>query len=140
MIIAVDFDGTVVKETAWNYLGPLVLEQNALPALYALRNAGHSLLLYSARANQALQAQPSLDPLHRAGVITFPRTLQTAALAGMRFKAMVEFVETELPGIFDAIDDGRQGKPNADLFIDNRAVNFGPYGMDWQEIAGCWGV
>lgn len=140
MIIAVDFDGTVVCEQPWDYLGPLRLQPNVQHALYSLKNAGHSLLLYSARANRSLQAEPSLDPMYRAGVISFPRNRQTAVLAQTRFTAMVDFVERELPGVFDAIDDGRQGKPNADLFIDNRAINFGPFGMDWSEIAGCWGV
>jgi hypothetical protein len=52
---------------------------------------------------------------------------------------MVSFIQREAPGIFDAIDDGQQGKPLADIFIDDRALTFGPRGMDWAEIAAVYG-
>jgi hypothetical protein len=53
---------------------------------------------------------------------------------------MVDTVEYGLAGIFDAIDDGRQGKPMADLFIDDKGIKFGgPDGMDWPAIADLYG-
>jgi hypothetical protein len=140
MIIAIDFDGTVVVETEWNYLGPLQLQPYAKRTLRQLKESGHHLLLYSARNNRALYDQ-SLDPLVQAGVVgSVAPSQRTISLAKRRYQHMVKFVLSELPGIFDAIDDGRQGKPRADIYIDNKAITFGVYGMEWPEIAQVFGV
>ena len=142
MIIAIDFDGTVVEqEGRYDDLEkPLRLKPNALKALRQLKAAGHVLLLYSARANLALTGDdPSVDPLHRAGVISRNQTAKNKRLNVARYQQMVAFCEAELPAIFDAIDDGRQGKPNANLFIDDKAVTFGPLGMNWRQIAAIYG-
>jgi hypothetical protein len=48
---------------------------------------------------------------------------------------MVNFVNLQLHGVFDAIDDGRGGKPIVDRFIDDKA---GP--VDWEDIADRWGM
>ena len=50
---------------------------------------------------------------------------------------MLKFVELELPMI-DLIDDGRQGKLLADLFIDDRAVA-SVIGVNWDTIALLYG-
>jgi len=54
---------------------------------------------------------------------------------------MLAFCDQELAGVFDAVDDGMQGKPLADLFIDDRALSFGD-GVDrigWEHIAVLYG-
>jgi len=126
VIIAVDFDGTVVKqEHAYDDLAtPLEFMDGAREALYSLKRAGHLLLLWSARASRALLYDPNLNPLVRAGAVPSDRKrwLESKALNWARYHQMVEFVNRELPGVFDAIDDGLAGKPQADLFIDDRAL------------------
>lgn len=142
MIFAIDFDNTVVEQDgAYDDLTtPLKLKPGALAGLISLKDAGHILLLYSARANQALITNaPHVDPLHRWGVVNRKQGAQSLRLNRARFDQMVEFVEKNLPGIFDAIDDGIQGKPNADLFIDDKAVTFGPLGLNWGQIAARYG-
>lgn len=142
MIIAIDFDNTVVEqEGAYDDLEtPLKLKPMARPALMALKQAGHILLLYSARANQALIGDYAhVDPLHRAGIVNRKQGDQSKRINRARYKQMVDFVNEKLPGLFDAIDDGLQGKPNADLFIDDKAITFGPLGMHWGQIAARYG-
>ncbi len=142
MILAIDFDNTVVEQDG-DYSDletPLRLKPGAMAGLNCLKAAGHILLLYSARANQALTgAFPEIDPLHRAGVVNREQGPGSLGLNRARYEQMVAFVEEKLPGMFDAIDDGRQGKPNADLFIDDKAITFGPLGMNWQQIAARYG-
>lgn len=142
MIIAIDFDGTVVSDKrAYDDLdSPLEFMPGAKEALYALKDAGHTLLLYSARANKALTGEdPSVDPLHRAGVRNRKQTPENQALNVARYEQMVRFCEEELPGIFDAIDDGVQGKPSAHIYIDDKAVMYGPLGWNWRQIAEIYG-
>jgi hypothetical protein len=108
-----------------------------------LRRAGHTLLLYSARSNRASLDDPTLDPLVRAGVrkVHQAQWLAEKVLYEHLFQQMVDFVAKELPGVFDAIDDGRQGKPHVDMFIDDRATRFGQgtLGMGWAQIAASFG-
>jgi hypothetical protein len=140
-LICVDFDGTLISNNRpWDDIEvPLELLPGALAGLKALKAAGHTLLLYSARANRALMYMPEFDPLVRSGDVSGSRFDRTKQIAADRFRQMQEFVELELPGIFDGIDDGRQGKPDADLFIDDKAVTFGPRGMNWRQIANIYG-
>lgn len=141
MIIAIDFDNTVVEQDgAYDDLKtPLRLKPMARQALMALKSSGHILLLFSARANRALVNVPDDDPLHRAGIVNRKQGVKSLQLNRKRFKQMVDFIEEELPNIFDAIDDGKQGKPNADLFIDDKAITFGPLGLNWGQIAARYG-
>lgn len=147
MVVCVDFDSTVVDNDATRFddvRTPLVLQRSAREALLALKRAGHVLLLYSARANRAHLVDPKLDPLVRVGARPMPDPVEwekQRELWQARFDQMVEFVNTELPGVFDAIDDGVQGKPCADLFIDDRALRFG-HGLasvGWATIASMYG-
>jgi hypothetical protein len=148
MVIAVDWDGTIVEQDGRTYAdvtSPFKLMPGALDALRALKSAGHKLILWSGRANHALRFDPMLDPLVRAGVKkvdmarweTGSRDLNQA-----RFDQMVSFAETELDGIFDAIDDGKVGKVSADLYIDDRALRFGVglSGARWADIAKQYGA
>lgn len=136
VIIAIDYDGTIVtQDLPYNDVttAPTFMP-GAVEGLKALKRAGHKLLLYSARANLALRENPYLNPLiteFDEKAFEQEKTLQVA-----RYWAMVQFVRATLPGIFDAIDNGHQGKPTADLFIDDKnafAV------IDWSLIAAVYG-
>lgn len=141
MIIAIDFDGTVVKqEHAFDDLAtPLELIEGAAEALQSLKRAGHLLLLYSARANAAHRIDPRLSALVRAGKIPldWEKWQKRKHVVERRYQQMIEFVNTSLPGVFDAIDDGMQGKPSADLYVDDRAF-FNPL-EDWPWLAARFG-
>jgi hypothetical protein len=147
VLLAVDFDGTIVlDDRAYDDLvTPLEFVLGARDALYALRRAGHVLLLYSARANRALREDPALDPLVRAGLrrVDRGRWSEDHVLHEARYRQMCDFVARELPGVFAAIDDGQQGKPDADMFIDDRAITFGHDGaagaVGWESIARAFG-
>lgn len=137
LVIAVDFDGTVVLDRP----GKLVLRPGAKEGLQALKRAGHVLLLWSARSNRALREDWRLNPLWLTGVLP----LRVGAWERERptheasYQAMLAFVQTELEGLFDAVDDGVQGKPLCDLFIDDKTLA-GHTGVDWSRIAGQLGV
>ena len=112
----------------------------AKEGLLALKRAGHLLLLWSGRASRALLVDPLLDPFVRAGVCeaNVKEWRESRWLHKARYDQMIEFVERELPGVFDAIDDGLAGKPNVDLFIDDKAmVMRGP--ATWARIARQYG-
>jgi hypothetical protein len=141
VVIVVDFDGTVVARDA-----PLRLLPGAKHALLTLKRAGHTLLLCSARSNRAQRFNPELDPLVRAGVRSAPKD-EESRQRSMQFHnhlhmQMVNFIARELPGVFDAIDDGEQGKPIADLYIDDRSMNpraTGSAAAGWAMIAATYG-
>lgn len=141
MIGAIDFDGTVVQQDhSYDDLGsPLILLPGAKDGLRSLKRAGHVLLLWSARANRALLYDPDLDPLVRAGVRKVHRAAWEKAqpLHWRRYEQMVEFVRENLPGYFDAVDDGLAGKPVVDFFVDDRAIQFRSGG--WPAIARTYG-
>ena len=146
MLIAIDFDGTVVSMAGRSYsdvTSPLQFVPGARAGLASLRKAGHVLLLYSARANRALLEDPALDPMVRSGARkVHTKTWDTDRdLNRARYQQMIDFVERELPGVFAAIDDGRQGKPCADLFIDDRGMRYGngPTALSWQGIGRIYG-
>lgn len=146
MVIAIDFDGTLVSEThKYEDLDtPLQLLPWAKEALEALKRAGHLLVLVSARANLSLRVDPMLDPLTKAGVRRFdPRRWKASkVLNEARYEQMLAFVELELPGLFDAIDDGQSGKMRADLFIDDRGLRYsrgGGLAADWPTIVSMYG-
>lgn len=147
MLLAIDFDNVIVNSKRRNYadtVTPFEFMPGAKEGLLALKRAGHTLLLYSARSNRALLYTPEWDPLVRAGVkrpheVTWAnsRTLHWA-----RYKQMLDFVAKELPAVFDAIDDGMQGKPMADVFIDDRALTYGQAAdrIGWEQIAQLYGA
>lgn len=146
MIIAVDFDDTVVSQNGRDYADvktPLRPLAGAFDALFALKKAGHTLILFSARANRSLLDDPYLDPLVRVGKrkIDIAVWERERAVAYARMTQMVEFVSRELPGIFDVIDDGQQGKPHADLFVDDKALRLGhgAGGFSWQSLRQMYG-
>lgn len=146
MLIAVDFDGTVVDAHGRGYddvTSGLMFVPGAKAGLASLKAAGHSLLLYSARANRALREDAALDPMVRAGVRKVHQKTWDAdkVLNQARYQQMLDFVAKELPGVFDAIDDGAQGKPIADLFVDDRGLRLGhgPMAVSWSVVSQIYG-
>ncbi len=145
MILALDFDGVIVEQDhAYDDLAtPLRFVPDAKAGLLRLKRANHVLLLWSGRSSPALLRDPELDPLVRAGA----KRLNRAAWEKMRpvhqarYEQMLAFVEVNLPGVFDAIDDGAGGKPSVDLFIDDKALRFGHGmgGLSWRALAYYYG-
>lgn len=145
MVIAIDFDNTiVVQEGAYDDVEtPLRFMHGAKETLGQLKEAGHVLLLWSNRASHALRFDPAKDPFVRAGVkqVDPERWRKSQPVNEARYQQMLDFVATELPGVFDAIDDGSGSKPICDLFVDDKAVSFGKglNGMSWYDIASVYG-
>lgn len=144
MLVAVDFDGVIVRKDRpfADVTTPFQLMPYAKEGLQSLKAAGHTVLLYSARSNRALLYTPEWDPLVRAGVKR-PHEMawgQSRSLHWARYEQMRKFVAEQLPGLVDAIDDGLQGKPLADLFIDDRAFGFGTDSGGWLELAHLYGA
>jgi hypothetical protein len=147
VVIALDFDGTIVEQDSRAYddlVTPLVFKPDAQRAVISLARAGHTLILWSARASLALLEDPELDPLVRAGVRVCDRArwerMQPIHIA--RYLQMLEFIARELPGVFAVVDDGRAGKPlGVDMFIDDKALRLGLglAGFSWAEIEVMFG-
>lgn len=142
MRIAIDFDGTIVsQEHAYDDLEtPLQFLPGAKEGLLALKRAGHTLLLWSARSAPRLLVDPNLDPLVRAGAVHKSEDEYRAnqGLYQARYRQMVDFVDTQLAGVFDAVDDGMGGKPGCDLFVDDRAMQASGSGF-WRDLASSHG-
>ena len=140
MFIGVNFDGTVATQKGES----IKLHKGARDALASLRRAGHVLLLFSARSNRAVREDPTLDPLVRSGARKLNRAQweREQPLHQKRYEQMRAFVEKELPGVFAAVDDGLQGKPNVDLFIDDAVLSLGADRQfsSWREIADLYGA
>jgi hypothetical protein len=117
---------------------PLKLKPGALNALRRLKLAGHVLVLWSGRSNRALMYDPEFDPLVRAGLRPNIWYDGSRELHADRWREMLAFVEKEMAGIFDAIDDGRCGKLEADHYIDDRAIAFGE--TTWLQIVDLYGA
>lgn len=146
MIFCIDFDGVVVDEWGRSFADtttPLRFQSGAKEGLRRLKLARHTLVLWSARTNRALLYSPEWDPLVRAGVrrVDLRRWEAERPVHWARYFQMRRFVELHLAGIIDVIDDGLQGKPVADVYIDNRAVGFGaaPERIDWRDLSARYG-
>lgn len=145
MVIAVDFDGTIVSDDRDydDVTTPLEFLPYAKETLQALKRAGHLIVVFSARASRALLEDPELDPLVRAGKkkVSQKHWESQRKLSQARYQQMVDFIEENLKDEVDAIDDGKQGKPQAGLFIDDRALRYGMTlgGLRWKSIAEKFG-
>jgi hypothetical protein len=142
LVLGIDFDGTVVDDRRPydDVTSPLVFKPGAKRALRSLKKAGHLLILWSARSSPVLLLDPGLDLLVRAGVkkLDLPRWHRMLPVHHARHRQMLDFVAVELPGIFDAIDDGAAGKlSGVDLFIDDRTLRLGKgvNALSWEAIA-----
>ena len=128
MTFYIDLDNTIVTQHDRDYgdvTTPLQFLPGAREALLALKAAGHVLVLWSARASRAMLYNPDLDPLVRCGVRKpefYGRKGRDMALNWARYDQMLAFVAAELPGVFDAISDGSEGKPCGAQFIDDRSL------------------
>lgn len=136
MIISIDFDGTLIDDDHDydDLKTQLTLKPFAREAVYALRRAGHTLVLTSSRSNLALRKDWRLNPLWKLAITPFSleRWERSLLLNQARYQQMLEFVSASLPDVFACIDDGGQGKVSADVYIDDRALRYG-------EEAG-WGL
>lgn len=140
MLIAVDFDGTIVQEDYAfdDVTTPLTFIPGAKAGLIALKDAGHLLILWSTRANLALRHNWKLNPMWRQGILPLDeaRWKRNQPLHEARYQQMLEFIAKELPRVFDAVDDGTQGKPTGVVvFLDDKA--FGSprrQDFDWSEV------
>lgn len=145
MKIAIDYDGTIVKQD--KPYADLESEpefvDGAERGLRALKAAGHILLLWSARASRSLLFDPTLDPLVRSGAVSLDmeRWRKSQALHVARYRQMLDFVAARLPGVFDAIDDGAGGKPSVDCFLDDKALRLGNGlgGVGWWTLTEMYG-
>lgn len=140
MRIAIDFDGTIVKDDkAYDDLEtPLELVEGAEAAIHALARAGHHLIVYSARANLAIREDWKRHPGWLERGYAPPGWESSARLNELRYQQMVQFILARFgTKTFWYIDDGRQGKVSADLFIDDRAFPGGT--PDWETLAYNYG-
>lgn len=146
MIVAIDFDGTIVQQNRPydDVHSPLEWVPGAQAGLYSLKKADHTLILYSARANLALRQDWRLNPLWRDGIvpINVKAWERNQPLHEARYQQMVRFVAVKLPRMFAAIDDGHQGKVLASIFIDDKAFGSATYanaGVDWKAVTRHFG-
>ena len=149
MIVGIDLDGTLVRSDGRRFddtTSALDFAPGAEPALRSLKAARHVLLLLSSRANRALREDPELDPLIAAGVVRCDRAAWARAqpLHVARYDQMRAFWRERCQGLIDAVDDGRQGKPLCDLFLDDKAFRGGgglrPGTYEWWwEVAMQYG-
>lgn len=143
MLIAVDFDGCLVSDDrAYDDLETsLELMPGAREAVYAMRRAAHTLILCSSRSNLALRLDWRLNPLWRLGLVPFnqQRWEQSLQLNQRRYEQMVVFTNSTLPDVFACIDDGRQGKVSADVYIDDKALRYGEV-TSWSLIGHSYGA
>lgn len=130
MIISVDFDGVVIDAQE----GAPSMRAGAREGLLALKRAGHVLILSSCRANMALRADWRLNPLWTSGAVPFVEESWAEGRDHWEaaYQEMLAFVDKELPGVFDAVDPGMQGKVLADFYLDARAFRMGNSG--WRDV------
>lgn len=139
MLIAIDFDGTIVDDShAYDDLStPLRFKPRAKESILALKAAGNVLILYSGRANPWLLRNPEMDPLVLAGLRKVVDNPRSRVINQARYMQMVAFVKKELPGVFSLLWE-HQGKPSADAFIDDRSAPFREGG--WGVIVAMYGA
>jgi hypothetical protein len=140
VIIAVDFDGTIVSDDQpfEDVKTPLRFMPGARQGLLRLRAAGHTLILFSARANAWMFRNPEMDPLVQAKVrkLDQVRWEKNRPLHLARYEQMLTFIKRELPGVFALVWE-HQGKPPADVFIDDRSAPFRLEG--WRGMVHLYG-
>ena len=128
LVLALDFDETLVDRN------PLRWRPHAREVLRALKRAGHTLVLHSARATAELGAYESArldaDEFWRTGLVPASVDAQWDRFAEMR-----TFLQQE--GCWDLFDLvwQHQGKPHCDVFIDDRLE-----APNWLAIWRLYGV
>jgi len=144
MKICVDFDGTVVEENGEFYSGGGPEKFEFIPfaqqALRALHRAGHFLILSSCRANREKRFGPEIfiDDTIPTDWRVVEKRLELCTIHQRRFEGMRQFIRSNLPGVFDVIDEGTLGKPIADLYFDNRAFLVRG-AREWERVGNLYG-
>ena len=141
--IALEFDNVVVQPPALfdDVTTPLVFIVGAQRGLFALKRAGHLLLLCSDRANRANRENAQLDPLVRNVKVRIDPNVwaENRPIYQARYEQMLAFCQKYLSKTLDAIDDGQQGKPAVDLWIDTKSIGLVP-GVGWSRILHLYGA
>lgn len=107
--ICVDFDGTIVD---FEYPNIGKAKPGVKEALTRLRKLGYNVIIFSCRTSKYYPE-------------SFPPARNKVLVAEMKW-----FLdEAGIP--YDDIDDGSKGKPFADFYIDDKAVE---YRNNWPEI------
>jgi hypothetical protein len=144
MKLAIDFDGTLVVQAGRKYedfTTPLELMPGAEKAVRSLKAAGHTLILWSARASPNLLVNPrsvgiALDPEYKR--MSHEHFHMSLEVNRGRFRQMLDFARDRMPGVFSFVTSDKMG---ADVFIDDKALRLspGPAGLSWGEIALLYG-
>lgn len=106
--IVVDFDGTLAEDKKFPDIGEPM--PGAIEAMKRLKQAGFDIVIFTCRMN---------------------RTHGDRA-AEMQRQAIQEWLDRH--GVpYDRIDDGRNGKPFAHFYIDNKNLEYRG-GNDWERL------
>lgn len=109
-VLVVDFDGTIARDKYPDIGEPL---PGVKDALGSLMDAGYEIAIFSCRMRKN-DGRPGSVPEQQR-------------------EAMEEWLETnEIP--YTCIEDGYEGKPHADYYIDNKGLHFGGK-EDWESIS-----
>lgn len=143
MIIGVDYDNTIVEEgrNYEDYTSPPRFLPGAKEGVLSLKKAGHTLVLWSARASPNLITAPDatgavLDPeFKRVSLATFKARLKVNR---GRYDQMLSFIRKEFPGVFSMVTSDKHA---IQIFIDDKALRLGPgpSGLTWAEISHIYG-
>ena len=110
MVVAVDFDGTLVHDDKWPSIGKPVYD--AFRVLRKFKSNGGELILWTCRSGESLEPAVSFCASH-----------------GVEVDAINEPTEDQIKNWKGPL--GR--KVFADLYIDDRAIS-SPGGLDWKYI------
>lgn len=106
--IVVDFDGTLAEDDKFPDLGKPM--PGAIEAMKRLKAAGYAIVVFTCRMNR----------MHGDRAAEHQR------------KSIEEWLKRyDIP--YDRIDDGRNGKPFAHWYIDNKNLEY-KGGNDWQRL------
>lgn len=128
LVIAVDFDGTLVADRR-----PLTFRPGAREGLLAMKKAGHHLILFTARATPLDEGPELANEVER--FYAYGEIPVAAEAQWRRFNEMRSFLQQV--GMWSAFDEVWQspGKPHADIFVDDRFQT-----PDWLSIIREFGV
>lgn len=107
-VIVVDFDGTLSEDRKFPGMGEPM--PGAAKAINKLKDAGYEIVIFTCRMN----------------------LVHGARQAEEQRKAIIEWLDRhDIP--YDSIYDGKDGKPFAKWFIDNKNLEYRG-GNDWERL------